>query len=91
MTRRLQVVGALLALIGLGFLIGGGVAYAKVQDGQDSLQAFTAEQNVELEYNEDGQLVDRGETEGAEAIMSLLEDDWKYPVVESELDPTTRW
>ena len=39
-----------------------------------------------LEYNEDGQLVDRGETEGAEAIMSL-EDEWKYPVVESELDP----
>lgn len=87
MTRRLQVLGALLALIGLGFLIGGGVAYAKVQDGQDSLQAFSAAQNVVLEYNEDGQLTDRGETAGAEAIMSLLEDDWKYPVVESELDP----
>ena len=87
MTRRLQVLGALLALIGLGFLIGGGVAYAKVQDGQDSLQAFSAAQNVVLEYNEDGQLIDRGETEGAEAIMSLLVDDWKYPVVESELDP----
>jgi hypothetical protein len=87
MTRRLQVLGALLALIGLGFLIGGGVAYAKVQDGYDSLQAFSAEQNVVLEYNEEGQLVDRGETEGAEAIMSLLKDEWKYPVVESELDP----
>jgi hypothetical protein len=87
MTRRLQVLGALLALIGLGFLIGGGVAYAKVQDGNDSLQAFSAAQNVVLEYNEDGQLVDRGETAGADAIMSLLEDDWKYPVVESELDP----
>jgi len=88
MTRRLQVVGALLALIGLGFLIGGGVAYAKVQDGQDSLQAFSAAQNVVLEYNEDGELIDRGETAGAEAIMSLLVDDWQYPVVESELDPS---
>jgi len=87
MTRRLQVLGALLALIGLGFLIGGGVAYAKVQDGQDSLQAFSAAQNVVLEYNEDGELIDRGETAGAEAIMSLLVDDWQYPVVESELDP----
>ena len=87
MTRRLQVLGALLALIGLGFLIGGGVAYAKVQDGNDSLQAFSAAQNVVLEYNEDGQLTDRGETAGADAIMSLLVDDWKYPVVESELDP----
>ena len=87
MTRRLQVLGALLALIGLGFLIGGGVAYAKVQDGNDSLQAFSAAQNVVLEYNEDGQLTDRGETAGADAIMSLLVDDWKYPVVDSELDP----
>ena len=87
MTRRLQVLGALLALIGLGFLIGGGVAYAKVQDGNDSLQAFSAAQNVVLEYNEDGQLTDRGETAGADAIMELLVDDWKYPVVESELDP----
>jgi hypothetical protein len=87
MTRRLQVLGALLALIGLGFLIGGGVAYAKVQDGQDSLQAFSAAQNVVLEYNEDGQLVDRGETAGADAIMELLTDEWQYPVVESELDP----
>lgn len=87
MTRRLQVLGALLALIGLGFLIGGGVAYAKVQDGRDSLQAFSAAQHVVLEYNEDGELVDRGETAGAEAIMALLTDEWQYPVVRSELDP----
>ncbi len=87
MTRRLQVLGALLALIGLGFLIGGGVAYAKVQDGQDSLQAFSAAQNVVLEYNEDGQLIDRGETAGADAILALLTDDWGYPVATSELDP----
>lgn len=87
MTRRLQVLGALIALIGLGFLVGAGVAYAKVQAGQESLQAFSTAQNVVLEYNEDGQLVDRGETEGAEAIMELLTDEWKYPVVESELDP----
>jgi hypothetical protein len=87
MTRRLQVLGALLALIGLGFLIGGGVAYAKVQDGQDSLQAFSAAQNVELTYNEDGQLVDRGETAGADAIMALLTDDWGYAVQSGEMDP----
>lgn len=87
MTKRLQTLGAVLALIGLGFLVGAGIAYAKVQDGYDSLQSFSAAQNVELSYNEDGQLTDRGETEGAEAIMSLLTDDWNYPVVDSELDP----
>jgi hypothetical protein len=87
MTKRLQTVGIVLALIGLGFLVAAGVAYAKVQDGYDSLKAFSAAQNVELTYNEDGQLLDRGETEGAEAIMALLTEDWKYPVVESDLDP----
>lgn len=87
MAKRLQTLGIILAVIGLGFLAGAGVAYAKVQDGYTSLKALSTEQNVTLSYNEDGELVDRGETAGAEAIMSLLEDDWKYPVVESDLDP----
>ena len=87
MTKRLQTLGIVLAVIGLGFLVGAGVAYAKVQDGYDSLQAFSAAQNVELSYNEEGQLADGGETEGAEAIMALLTEDWKYPVVESDMDP----
>jgi hypothetical protein len=71
----------------MGFGVAGAVAYAKVQDGYGSLQAFSEQQNVTLNYNDDGQLVDRGETAGAEAIMSLLQDDWQYPVVESDLDP----
>ena len=58
----------------------------------DSLQAFSEAQNVLLTYNEDGQLTDRGTTEGAEAIMALLtapaeDGGWAYPVVESDFDP----
>lgn len=87
MTKRIQTLGVVLAVIGLGFLAGAGVAFAKVQAGYDSLQAFSAAQNVQLSYNEDGRLTDRGETEGAEAIMSLLTEDWEYPVVTSDLDP----
>jgi len=88
MTRRLKILGIVLALIGLGFIVGGGVAYAKVQAGYDSLKAFSGVQNVELTYNDDGQLADReGSTEEATAIMSLLQDDWKYPVVKSDLNP----
>ena len=87
MTKRLQTLGVVLAVIGLGFLAGAGVAFAKVQAGYDSLQAFSAAQNVELTYDDSGALTDRGETVGAEAIMTLLTDDWKYPVVESDLDP----
>jgi len=88
MAKRLRVVGVVLALFGLGFLIAGGVAFAMTQDGFESLQAFSEAQNVELSYNDAGQLVDRGTTEGADAIMSLLVDEWKYPVIESDFDPS---
>jgi hypothetical protein len=87
MKKRLGILGTLLIVAGFAFAIAGGIAYAKVQDGYDSLQAFSEQQNVTLSYNEDGQLVDRGETAGAEAIMALLTDDWQYPVVEDDLDP----
>ncbi|MDX1448578.1 MAG: hypothetical protein R3246_05890 [Acidimicrobiia bacterium] len=84
---RLKKLGVVLAVIGLGFLVGGGVAFTMVQDGAGSLQAFSEAQGVELNYNEDGQLIDRGQTEQAQAIMTLLTEDWAYPVVESDLDP----
>ena len=87
MRKRLRLIGVFLAVAGLGFGVAAAVAYAKVQDGYDSLQAISEEQNVTLDYNDEGQLIDRGETEGAAAIMSLLTDDWQYPVVESDLDP----
>lgn len=85
--KRLQKLGIMLALIGVGFLVASGVALGMVQDGYTSLDAFSTAQNVELAYNEDGQLVDRGTTEGAAAIMGLLTEDWGYQVVESDLDP----
>ena len=44
-------------------------------------------QDVALSYNDDGQLVDRGSTEGAAAILALLSDDWKWPVVSEDLNP----
>ena len=88
MINRLRGLGIVLGLIGLAFVVAGGFAFMKVQEGQASLKAFSAAQGVELSYNEDGQLVDRGETEGAQAIMSLLTDDWAYPVVAAELDPS---
>jgi len=85
--KRLQKLGIALALIGVGFLVAGGVALGMVQDGYTSLETFSAAQNVELAYNEDGQLVDQGTTEGAAAIMGLLTEDWGYQVNKSDLDP----
>ena len=87
MATRLRRLGIVLAVLGLVFTIGSAYAFLRVQDGYKSLNAFSAAQNVTLSYNEDGQLVDRGEVAGAESIMALLTDDWGYPVVQSELNP----
>lgn len=64
----------------------GVVNLQKANAGLKSLDAVYRAQNVELSYNEDGQLIDRGETEGADAIMSLLVDDWVFPVDEAAFD-----
>ncbi len=45
------------------------------QDGYDSLQSFSEAQNVTLNYNEDGQLLDRGSPEEAQNILTLLTED----------------
>ena len=87
MTTRLRKVGIVLTIFGLLFVAGGAFAAYRVQEGYSSLNAFSAAQNVVLTYNDEGQLIDRGETAGAVAIMSLLNDDWGYQVASWELDP----
>ena len=87
MYGRMRILGVVLAVMGIGFIAGGAFAFVKTQEGVTSLAALSAAQNVKLNYNDQGQLVDRGETAGAEAIMALLRDEWKYPVNAAELDP----
>ncbi|MEP7111793.1 MAG: hypothetical protein ABI862_00880 [Ilumatobacteraceae bacterium] len=81
------LLGIFLVLVGVGYFIGAGVAYSKVQGGYGSLGAFSKAQNVELNYNDQGQLTDGGKVEGAQEIMTRLKDEWKFPVVASDLDP----
>lgn len=87
MNTRMKGLGLMLAVIGLAFIAGGGFAFYKTNQGAQALQAFSAAQNVTLSYNEAGQLVDRGKTEGAQAIMALLTNDWGYSVDTAELNP----
>ena len=86
MDRRLRILGALIAIIGVVAIAGGAYGYTRVQGGANALQGFSAAQNVTISYNDDGQLVDRGTTEGAAAILSLLRDDWKWPVNQADLN-----
>jgi hypothetical protein len=85
--NRLQTVGILISVIGLIFIVAAGVAYLKVQDGYNAFENFSAAENVTLSYNEDGDLIDRGTTEGAEAIMTLLTEDWGFTPNMGDLDP----
>jgi hypothetical protein len=87
MDKRLQRLGIGLVFIGIAFFAAGGYTYVKTQAGAHALQTFSAAQNVTLKYNDQGQLVDGGKTEGAVAIMSLLTNDWGYAVDASELNP----
>jgi hypothetical protein len=87
MYARFKVVGLGLVVAGLVFVGVGGYTYAKTQEGANSLQAFSAAQAVKLTYNDQGQLTDRGKTEGAASIMGLLTKDWGYTVNAADLNP----
>ena len=87
MESRLRILGAIIAVIGIIAVLGGGYGYTQVQAGADALQGFSKAQAVNLAYNADGKLVDGGSTEGADAILSLLKDTWKWPINQGDLNP----
>jgi hypothetical protein len=84
---RLRIIGVIVLIVGLVSLGASAYAYLRVQDGAAALDGFSNAQNVTLAYNEDGQLTDRGTTEGADEIMALLTEEWNWPVTEGDLDP----
>ena len=86
-TSRIRTVGYLLTAVGLIFFVVAGIAYMKTQEGYSALRAFSNEQNVVLTYNDAGELVDRGTTEGADAILALLTEDWDYTINGADFDP----
>ena len=86
MTSRIRILGIALAVIGLLFVGAGAFAFMKTQEGTASLQAFSEKQNVKLAYDDKGVLGGANPEEAA-GIMSLLVNDWKYPVVLGDLNP----
>ena len=87
MNGRLKILGVVIAVFGIAFVAGGAYAFVRTQDGAKSLAAFSAAQNVKLTYNDQGQLTDRGEAKGAQAIMAQLTDDWGYAVNQGDFNP----
>ena len=79
---------------GLVFVVGGiiGIAlgaflYFKANDGLNSLEKVYAVQGRMMTYNAEGEFTDRGTVEAGNAILSLIEDDWGYPLNRKNLDP----
>jgi len=87
MSTRFKIIGVAMMVAGFLFMGVAGYTYVKTEEGATSLQAFSGAQNVKLNYNDQGQLTDRGETAGAEAILRLLTEDWGYTIVASDFDP----
>lgn len=87
MAQRLRILGIVMIVLGVIFGFAGVYAFTQVQAGADSLQAFSEAQNVTLNYNENGELIDRGTTENAEAIYALVTETWGYPINDADLDP----
>jgi hypothetical protein len=87
MFKRLQRLGIVLAVFGLAIVAAGGYAFIQVQDGQRSLNAFSAAQSVALSYNEQGQLTDHGDAAAATAIMDRLTNEWGYAVNKADFNP----
>ena len=87
MYARFKILGIGLMIAGLAFVGVGGYTYLKTQEGAKALNTFSAAQAVKLNYNDQGQLTDRGKTEDAAAIMSLLANDWGYTVNQADLNP----
>jgi hypothetical protein len=87
MASRLRILGVIMIIVGVVGLGAAGYAYLRYQDGSDALQGFSEAQSVTLSYNDEGQLIDRGTTEGAEAIRTLLGETWRWPIDDGELNP----
>jgi hypothetical protein len=84
----------LISTAGLFLIVGGivgialgGYLYLKANAGLKSLDAVYAAQRQMMTYDADGNFTDRGTREGGDAVLGLLENDWKYPVNRANLDP----
>jgi hypothetical protein len=87
MERKLTRLGFVIAIFGLAFFVAAGYAFVKVQEGQNSLNAFSRAQNVTLAYNDQGQLLDHGDAAAAATIMNLLTNEWGYAVNAADFNP----
>ena len=82
MINRLRGLGIVLGIIGLAFVVAGGFAFMKVQEGTDipeGIQRGAGRRALATTKTASWSTVAR--SRALQAIMALLTDDWGYPVV----------
>ena len=82
-----SVAGLVLVMGGIVGIALGIFVYLKAEAGLRSLDAVYALQGRTMTYDSDGNFTDRGTAEAGDAILSLLEDDWAFPLNRANLDP----
>lgn len=88
--QRLNLVSLAGLILVFGGLIGivlGFYLFGKANEALKSLDAIYAAQGRTMSYDADGNFTDRGTVEGGDAILSLIEDDWVFPLNRGNLDP----
>ena len=88
--RKLNLVSVAGLVLVFGGLIGitlGFYLYGKANEGLKSLDAVYAAQGRTMTYDDEGNFTDRGTIEGGNAILSLIEVDWAFPLNRGNLDP----
>jgi len=83
----ISLAGLVLVIGGLIGISLGGYLFLKADAGLQSLEAVYATQGRVMPYDADGNFIDRGTVEAGNAILSLLEDDWAFPLNRANLDP----
>jgi len=83
----ISMAGLVLVFGGIIGIVLGVFLYGKANEGLASLDKVYAVQGRMMSYDADGNFVDRGTIEGGNAILSLLEDDWGFPLNRGKLDP----
>lgn len=83
----ISIAGLALVVGGLIGVVLGGYLYFKADGGLDSLDAVYEVQGRMMTYDAQGNFIDRGTVEGGDAILSLIEDQWEYPLNRANLDP----
>ena len=88
MASRLRITGVILIIVGIVAWGAAGYTYLRTQESADALQGFSEAQDVHAQLQR-GRPAHRPRhrPKVQSAILALLGETWRWPIVDGELDP----